>query len=238
MMYGDSSEVLPGLDWSIRTIAWLDYDYRLNKSVLSDVKRLCLDAIPGSMFVVTVDAKPAKLEYLPKKDPAGAIADHWYKELVKGVGSSKVPRDVDPRSLGDWGTAEVYWRIINNEIETALTVRNFGKPPGNKILYKQLFHFRYADGARMLTVGGLLYEEGQAGIVDSCEFDKLDFVSNGKEPIEIHVPCLTLREIRDLDKQLPLQPGKELEADSIPKVDLDAYKNVYRFYPAFAETEL
>src|SRR6266404_4405372 len=38
MKWGKSNEMLPTLEWKKRTIVWLDYDVRLNRDVLADLR--------------------------------------------------------------------------------------------------------------------------------------------------------------------------------------------------------
>ena len=106
-------------------------------------------------------------------------------------------------------------------------------------MYKQLFNFHYSDGAKMLTVGGIVYDRGQSGIVAKCDFDEMPFVASGAEPYKIATPCLTYRERRRLDAKLPIDAGASLADElGIPRKHLDMYAKVYRYFPNFAETEL
>ena len=42
--------------------------------------------------------------------------------------------------------------------------------------YRQLFNFNYADGPKMLTTGGLFYDEGHEDRVNGGGFDRLGFI--------------------------------------------------------------
>lgn len=225
MRFGESNNILPELPWDIRTILWLDYDGKLGGSVLTDVKFFCSRAVSGSVIVVTVNAEP---------DDMGTDRLH---SLKVDVGEEKVPADVKLADLDAWGTARISRRIINNEILQTLTERNGGRPAGTRIKYKQLFNFHYADGAKMLTVGGLLYEEGQSDIVERCGFKHLPFVKFWAREYRIEVPILTFKEFRHLDAQLPKRKNSKLKARSIPKRDLAKYERVYRYFPSFVEAE-
>ena len=48
LKFGESGEILPRLDWNIRTLLWLDYDRPLDLEVLADVELFCASAISGS----------------------------------------------------------------------------------------------------------------------------------------------------------------------------------------------
>jgi len=223
--FGESNEILPKLTWNMRTIAWLDYDYKLNQGILTDVAFVCSNAPSGSIIVVTVDAKP---EELGKR----------IESLKSGIEEQKLPQGLSEAKLGEWGTADICRRIIANEIDATINARNGGKPPGARFLYKQLFNFHYADGAKMLTVGGIIYDEGQSGLEAKCGFEQLDFVRTGEESCTIEVPSLTLKEIRYLDRQLPCADLAQIDAPSIPAKDISRYAQIYRYFPAFVEAEI
>jgi len=223
--FGESNEILPKLTWDVKTIAWLDYDYKLDQGILTDVAFVCSNAPPGSIIVVTVDAKPE--EYSKRM-----------KSLKSRVGEQKLPQGLSEPKLGEWGTANISRRIIANEIDTTISARNGGRPTGAKLLYKQLFNFHYADGAKMLTVGGIIYNEGQSDLEEKCGFEQLDFVRTSEAPYTIEVPSLTLKEIRHLDRQLPCDDLNHVDAPSIPAKDISRYALIYRYFPAFVEAEI
>ena len=125
-----------------------------------------------------------------------------------------------------------------NEIDATINDRNGVEHRGTKFLYKQIFNFHYSDSAKMLTVGGILYDEGQSELVAKCGFDNLDFVKTGEEAYNIEVPSLTLKEIRHLDKQLPCLDPSNLDAPSISAQDLRRYSQIYRYFPSFVDAEI
>jgi hypothetical protein len=225
--FGESGEILPQLLWNVRTILWLDYDGPLDKGMLADVQFFCANAPSGSVLLVTVDGRADKQE-TPAEDRL-----HYLNERL----GDKVPRGLSEKDLAGWGTAKVYRRIIHNEIQESLANRNGPMESGSKILYRQLFNFNYQDGARMLSVGGLVYDAGQSDIMEACGFSSLQFLREGEDACEIQVPNLTLREIRLIDSQLPNTnvPGI---ASWIPKEDLEKYSLIYRYFPHFVEAEL
>lgn len=241
--FGESTEVLPKLSWDTKTIIWLDYDGKLNNGVLADVSFFCASAVSGSMIIVTVNAHPERSdsvnEVLGDASPnAEELAEHRLQQFTDRIGEDKVPEDISGKNLAGWRMAGVCRRIIENEILQTLNERNGGRDPGSKLCYKQLVNFHYADGAKMLTVGGLLYEEGEDHKVAYCSFNNLLFVRSDDEPCSIQVPSLTYKEIRHLDEQLPTEDCARLEASAIPREDLERYAQVYRYFPRFAETEL
>jgi hypothetical protein len=226
LVFKTSTEALPkDVNWRKKTILWLDYDGRLTDSVLADISFFCDLAISGSVLIVSVQANPDRKNRVAK--------------LRMRVDRAKIPADINGDSLEEWGTADAYYRIISNEIQSALTRRNGTRDADRKSEFNQLFNFIYADGAKMLTVGGILHEAGEREAFNECRLaEKLDFIRTGREPYQIAAPSLTLREIQHLDKQLPCSGDSGVAARGIPAEDIDHYRRVYRFFPRFAETEL
>lgn len=222
MEFGNSRDVLPKLSWSQRTILWLDYDKKtgLDPDHLADVGYFCASAVPGSVLVVTVDAREG--------DPPDERLDSLVKRLAE-----KVPIDVKNKDLVGWGTARVYRRIIDNEIHKTLYERNAALGHEEQVRYKQLFNFEYEDSTKMLSSGGLLYERRQEPLLKECDFKSLRFIRSGMKPYQIVVPNLTVNEIRHLDRNLPYRQGCP-----ISMIDARRYSELYRYFPAFVEAEL
>lgn len=224
--YGESNDILPQLPWDVRTVLWLDYDGRLDESVLRDIEYFANHGMPGSVIIVTVNAHP---------DPKDSDPIKTLREAVSG--RKVVPSHLRKEDLQSWGLARVCAGIIRNDILEVLFDRSAPRQAGSKFCYKQLFNFHYSDGARMLTTGGIIYDEGQSGIVDGCSFDSLPFVVVGDDAFRIEVPKLTYREILYLDSQLPCADVDQLETFGIPRGDVESYRQLYRYFPRFAEAE-
>ncbi|MEW5719850.1 MAG: O-methyltransferase [Chloroflexota bacterium] len=203
--------MLPRLKWNSPTILWLDYDAKLTRSVLSDIAIFISSAVAGSVLLVTVNVEPDKP--MKRRNRFSGIEKFRMQQLTKDVGEERVPLGVTGKNLSEWSKAKVCRQIIINEIGSTLNVVNGGREPMKELLFKQIFHFNYADGAKMLTVGGLLYEKHQTNIVERCGFDKLTFCRSSEEPYLIETPHLTYRELRHLDTLLPPGVSEELECE-------------------------
>ena len=90
----------------------------------------------------------------------------------------------------------------------------------------------------MLTVGGIIYDDGHKNLVAKCGFENFAFVKNDKDSYCIQVPSLTLKEMRHLDKQLPCAPGSKIESPSIPEKDIQRYARLYRYFPSYVDAEV
>lgn len=226
--FGASGDVLPTLPWDTRTIIWLDYDGTLTKDVISDIRFVVDKLVSGSLLIITVNAEPEK----------DTNAERGVELLIDRIGENNLPVGVTNKDLRKWGTAAVYQRIINNQIQEVISIKNGVRHQSNKIFFQQLLNFNYADGSKMLTVGGLILDSGQQQLFPLSHVETtLPFVRTGDEPYPIRVPSLTYREIRYLDKFLP-NAKDALEQDlNIPSEHVDQYAATYRYFPNFADTE-
>lgn len=241
LKFATSAEVLPTLKWGRRTILWLDYDDRLNVNILGDIATVCLRATSGSLVVISVNAQP---DAEPSKEDRDLHEEETRKPfdlgnyrlcIAKELIGEKLPAGTSGADLRGQGLAKVFREIIHNEIAEQLSIRNAMLPLKERISYRQLFHFRYKDGAQMLTVGGILYRTADMRTVAACDFDTLPFIRNGADHCSIKAPCLTTMEIRHLNAQLPTRSPAKLRAPGVPDSDIQQYAEVYRYFPTFRE---
>ena len=227
MRFGHSNIVLPELPWNERTILWLDPTEKLNKELLADIALFFSRSVSGSVIAVTMNVDSRKLRHTP------------LEELIQNVGPELIPPGITKDELRSWGFADASRRIILNAVEEVLNRRNGGLPEPERLRFYDLFNFRYQDGARMLTVGGLICSESDRPRASACEFRRLDFAQ--AEPYVIQAPTLTFREVRSLDSRLPDAPSRLTSAArmlGIPRELVEQYRKVYRYYPTFSETEI
>lgn len=224
LVFDDSTQALPQLiESDIPSIIWLDYDGAINDDVLTDIRTVFTKAPAGSLFIYSVNAHPMSRQTCPSR----------IDEFKQRVGPDKFPSDINEKDLARWGTALATRRIVNNEIEETLFARNSPRPEGSRFEYRQLFNFHYADGAKMLTSGGMLIDAGMKGLLASSGLEDLSFYRGENEPYHIRVPNLTRREIQHLDRTLPC--GTSATNLGIPQEDIDVYRMVYRYFPSFSE---
>jgi hypothetical protein len=217
IMPGDSNQVLIALPWDMRTIVWLDYDGRLERSVLQDVETFCMRAHTASVFIVSVNAQAGDFEPNTTNQELGETR---LAELKERLGQENVPARIKGSDLNGWGLAKVYRDIIHNLIEQTITARNGGRAAGTKFRFQQLFNFHYSDNAKMLTVGGILLDEGQKALFESCALKELFYVRTDDQPFTIEVPNLTPNEVRYLNSNLPSEDLAGIERHGITEGDL------------------
>lgn len=235
LRFEKSTTTLSLIDWAPQTILWLDYDERLVEYMLNDIALFFTKANSGSVIIVSVNADDA---YLRGRKPS-EVKDILTKELNdlrSKLGLKRIPRSMKWQDLEKWGTARVFRNVINNHILEILSQRNGALPPKDRIKYTQLFNFHYADGAKMLTVGGVLHKQPSSEILERV-FGDLHFIRDNDDAYHIREPKLTYRELRYLDKQLPTEAIEDIDARGIPSDHLTQYADVYRYFPAYADTD-
>jgi hypothetical protein len=237
-----SSEVLPTLDWDAKSIIWLDYDGKLDDIVLSDVTSVCAKACSGTVIIVSVNAQPEsepdeieREQYTKDTGLPFNISDYRLRHLKNRIDGG-LPYDISGSDLRGKGLARVSRRLINGTITEVLSVRNSVVADKERISYEQLFNFEYKDGASILTVGGLLVAKEHTDKLKACAFEELPFIERGEEAYNIQVPCLTPREMRHLNAQLPHRQLGQIELPGVPSKDVALYAELYRYFPVFTES--
>ncbi|MBA7575235.1 hypothetical protein ES708_17056 [subsurface metagenome] len=237
MEYGSSNKVLPELAWDKRVVVWLDYEGHLTDSELRDVAYIVMNAASGSMLVVSLNVS----KYMLSKERESKLGRQGaeLEKLKVDVGSDKVPGDIVGKNLEGWDMAHTFRRLIMNEIDQVLRDRNGLHSVEHKAKYQPLFNLHYKDQARMLTVGGVLYQKLDEANLRRCQFEDLDFVSIDASPYKIEMPVLTPREQRYLDRKLPQGAIKEaIEKVGLTEKEIQNYARVYRYCPTFVDVEL
>jgi hypothetical protein len=106
-----------------------------------------------------------------------------------------------------------------------------------EVQYMPIFGFTYADGRRMLSVGGMIVNRAIARQVRGADLDELPFVRKSKEVslFDISVPALTRRERLLLDQGMPSKDGWVPEEFEISASEVAGYRSIYRYLPIYGE---
>src|SRR5262249_8488798 len=110
--------------------------------------------------------------------------------------------------------------------------------PADKLTFRQCFHFRYTDTTRMLTVGGVLLNPADMATLGPDPFAGLPFIQTAEDVVEIKPPVLTGREVRHLSRLFPHDDAKTEAPNWLAAEELENFRQVYRYYPVYAESEL
>jgi hypothetical protein len=222
MLWGDTASELPKVDFSQRSIVWLDYDGRLTKSVLADIREVASRAVGGTVLAVTVQCR---------YDRVGTDGDDRSLVYISDMlGAERVPLGMMPKDLRGDGTGKLFRSIIAGELLQTLNDRNAGRHHTQKMRFKQILNFGYEDGVRMMTVAFVIYDAGQEANLSHCSFDELPFYRENEDIFEICIPKLTTREVAFLEG---LMPGELTAANigQIPKRDAEHFASIYRYFP-------
>ncbi len=231
--YGASYEVLPTIKWNNKSIVWLDYDCPLEKTILDDIDTLISKLVSGSVLIITVSAEQER----PKEEGLTREQIDKFREdkLRERLPNEKIPIDLKSIDLTGKNIGNLYKRIINNELKESVSNANSARSEDEKLNYKQIFDFRYADGCRMLTVGWLIFEQNYCNVAEQCKFSKNFHATELDNPYEINVPNLTLKEIQHLDSQMPTDDCDAVKRICIPLKDVKSYAELYKYFPSFVE---
>ena len=231
MKWGMSHDILPTLKWSKRTILWLDYEHPIDDAKLRDIAIASGSLRSGSALIVTLPADPGPVD--TKIDMNKQRLD----DLRNRVGRANLPADVKGSDLSKWGLATVLRRIVVNQIEATLSDRSAALEGPWRFQFDQLFHFHYADGKQMMTVGGLIVDGNDISKLAPKHFKDLTFYRPDAAEYLIESPLLTSREIKLLDEKLPRSAPDVARPTWIPEAERKKYAKVYRYFPSFSEVE-
>jgi hypothetical protein len=224
LRFGHSNNVLPTHDWGTPSIVWLDYNARLGDDVFSDVATIVGNATPPCVLFVTVNVDPQ-------------AATGRFQRFSDAVGAERVPPGFNSdHDLNNWGTAAAARQVLDDEINRRLDVRNALADPQEQLSYAQLVHFRYRDGARMLTVGGLIFPSTDHAKVEEAGFLS-PYAAQGDAAYEIVVPNLTIREMLHLDQRLARTGTPNFSAIGLSSDEVEEYRKAYKYFPAFVDVE-
>lgn len=226
MLWGETTSELPKVDFGLRTITWLDYDGRLNRPILGDIREIVKKAVTGSVLAITVQSRFDRVTNEDGTDGSAAA-------LVSALGEDRVPFDLAEKDLRGDGTGKVYRDIIVEEITRTLADRNAGHVHAQQMRFRQILNFRYEDGVRMMTVAFVFFDAGQEAIYNLCNFEQLEFCRGDEDVFQIEIPKLTPKEVRFLDSQMP-RDADELELFAVPLRDARQYTKIYRYFPNVA----
>jgi hypothetical protein len=216
-------DVIPKLSADKQHFLWLDYDHAICQEDLQDIWLAAAQLSRGSILLITVDTKPE-----PKggKDEPKTWMEHFRVEAGKYLGHVTGVSDFAFSKL-----PKLNAKIIERAIASGLA--------GREVKFLPLFNFLYADGSsHMLTVGGVIgADEERRRISGSRLQDDGYYVRSDLsiEPYRIVVPKVTRKERLYLDSAMPGNEKWKPREFDMQAEDLQAYREIYRFFPAYAE---
>ncbi len=236
IIYGEATTLLPNLELnSQRNIIWLDYDGVIEDYMFSDIDTVVSNAMEGSVFMLSLNV-----------EPFSGDKEERLKCLIEKVGKQRIPIEFQTKNLNSRNLVKVVYRMINMQINKSLSERNGNNV--NKIEYKQMFNYLYKDGAKMLTVGGIIFSAEQRKQINKMKLHELNHIKEEGEQYKIQCPNLTYKEVHLLNNLLPCDikvnpnngkiTNKEFKKIHLNHSDIKDYAEIYRYYPNYAETNL
>ncbi len=210
---GEARDELPSIDWNQPAIVWLDYTHCLNKDMLRDVEFVIAAAPPGSVLVVTVNSTGNGVDFGERLEDLNTRLENL------------VPDNLTPESVEEWGMAAIQCDVLRTRSQHAC--RTYGKGK-----FFQLFNFGYADGAKMLTWGGVIADKAIESQVGSCRFDDLGFVHADGAQFSVKLPDLTKKEFQFVASHVAAKDGQLPELPGISGEQVRRVADLYRWYPA------
>jgi hypothetical protein len=146
IVHGHSSVVLKNreIDLDRPTIIWLDYMDVLNQSIKGDLIEVFRSIAAPSFVLFSLNAQPDN------------EVQTRLTTLQKNVGKEYVGERFTDLSLSKSGLAVAQWEASNAFIREALGQRK------DDVNWQQVLNIRYADNARMQTIGGYVLPQGSS----------------------------------------------------------------------------
>lgn len=224
--FGNSSSVLPNIDFGRKSIVWLDYDGLLSRSMATDMGIVARKLDGGSFIGVTFTAD----------FPADPATRETALDRLKQQFPEFVPEDAKAAQFVGPGIAEFGRTTLGALLEKALEDADAGRPQDQKRQARQVCYFRYADGAPMVTVGWVVVAPGDLEALEGSSLAALPFYRSGTDAFRIKMPLVTPFEIREMERTLPRLDAAEA-LSWIPLRERQAFGDIYRYLPHFAVME-
>jgi hypothetical protein len=223
---GDIADFISRLSPDSQHILWLDFDFLLTEEVLETVHLAATQLSHGSFLLVTVDVEPPGRpeDGLAKWNPR-MWRKYFLEEGRKYIWSKPVISEFARERLPNTNA-----RLIEAAIVKGILART-------DILFQPMFNFIYADGHRMLSIGGMIANESERQKLSNLDRRTLYFLKSSltEEPYEIIVPKVTRKERLYLDRMMPCAEGWEPKEFELKPEKVQAYRSVYRYFPAYSE---
>ena len=214
-------DIIPTLSREFKHLLWLDYDSIVCRSHLADIALAATYLTPGSLLLLTLDVEP------PGADTDGP--KEWREYFFEEAGDYLSPA-LKVQDFARSKLPEIHIRIVERALRTGLVGRD-------AVEFLPLFNFLYADGHQMLTLGGLIGTAVDRRKIRGSHLDNVNYIRLDLRdgPYDIKVPALTRKERLALDASMPCAAKWKPKNFELSPEDVLAYREIYRFFPAYAE---
>lgn len=221
-----STDFLSEFSWDETVFIWLDYTETLKHYMLTDLAIVTKRCHQKDILVFTINAT------CPSSTDGREKFFNFYKRYIS-------PEHREFRFINKKYFDELLYEICLNRIRE--------KEINRDVKFHQIFLFKYEDGAKMLTVGGIFDTDDE--IISNIQ--NLNYISTGKEAVKIEVPVLTYCEKIFLDSKIEAiknlienndesndseeDLNKELLYNLFTKEQLKSYIQYYKYFPQYYE---
>lgn len=219
-------DYIPEMRKTKRYFIWLDYDRPLDQEMIADLR--CLTRVAaGTLFFITIEARPRiptdlldthKMSQEEIGELTLAMYGDWFGRYLA--------RNITKNDLTINGVPKLFYEVARSSIDQLLVPRN--------LAFHQMFNILYADGAPMLTIGGMIGTEDDRERLEASVMTHRH-VRTGANFLEIVVPYLTTREKTWLDRRLTQDISAQDVAFEIDEKLLRNYCSFYKEYPSYFE---
>lgn len=153
-------------------------------------------------------------------------------EIFQSLTNGVIPGSFSNRDFSADNFPKIVARALINALNSSC--RNNGK----NLKFEPIFNFFYQDGAPMVTIGGIVVDQGHEEKLQTLKLSEKFFFALGDNQISIDVPHLTPQEKLKLDRLLTENNQNPLAGDLDFEIDEDSVVNYCRFYkqyPVFSE---
>lgn len=226
-------EIIENIDIHKPYVLWLDYDNVLSDYMLRDISLAITKLCSGSILLITVDTEPPGTLEDGRRISKENYNNRNVKEYFQSIAENYFLPNVSNEYFDYDKLPSVNTHALLGAIRSGQT--NFSH---NDCIFRPLFNFEYADGHRMITIGGIILNNKDYRTLKKSRISKQNYVrwSFDENPFKICIPCLTRREQLFLDKHMPLisgwKPNKNFE---LSEEDVKKYSEIYRYFPNYAE---
>jgi len=215
-----STNIIATLARNDKHILWLDYDYPVTEGILDDVYLAGSQLSCGSILIITVDVEPPDKE---SEEPRKS-QEYFNSEAGKYTGTL---------SVGEFTKS----KLPNTNKFVLMQALKDGMSGRANEEYLPMFHFQYADGHKMLTIGGVIGSSIEKEALDNMNVEGAEYLRRepDSEPYEIKVPPFTRRERYLLDPHMPCEGAWQPDDFKFPDEHIEIYREIYRYLPVYAE---
>ena len=224
-----STDYLASIPKDLPHIMWLDYDGPLSSEYIEDIRLAASELSTSSIVIITFDIDFDKADGVKYEDP----------ENRKRAWCQRYKREAPDLFYPLWNDSDfTAKKILARTIEITQAALAEGISTRFDVSFEPLFNFEYADGHTMLTYGGMIASKADKLKLKGVGWSHLPFTRRSNKsvnPFVIDVPILTRKEKLLIDSAMPCEDGWSPEDFEIDLEDIDKYRQVYRYYPSYAE---